>query len=182
MDHYSYQKSLRGIWTDAVERYRKGQREPETFFSAETLESLASIGLGTMDVYDFAEDFAGREEPDFETFLMICEARRDYFFTVQKGEPSTDTLDVSTIPGKEVEVRGIVWLPRIIPKALAKLRGELPADTMYCCGGDRRFFRDNHIHPAEFLRVVWAYQQEEAKIIDWVEARRTTATAQSPSA
>ena len=181
MDHYSYQKTLRAIWTDAVERYRNGDRAPDTFFDAGTLETLASIGLGTMDVYDFAEDFVGRDEPDFETFLMICEARRDYFLTVQKGEPSTDTLDVSTIPGKEVEVRGIVWLPRIIPKALAKLRGELPADTMYCCGGDRRFFRDNNIHPAEFLRVAWAYQDREAAIIDWVEARRTAAPVQSPS-
>jgi len=42
---------------------------------------------------------------------------------------------------------GIEWLPRIIPKTKAKLRGEL-RDLMYCCGGDRRFFQAHSIHPA----------------------------------
>ena len=43
---------------------------------------------------------------------------------------------------------------------------------MYGCGGDRRFFKENGIHPAEFLRAAWAYEDAESKLIDWVVARK----------
>lgn len=175
MDHYRYQQRLKAIWSDAVARYTSGQQSPEGFFDEATLEELAEFGLNTMDVFDYAEDFVTRKEPDFETFLMVCEARRDYFLTVQEGIASTQTLDSSELPQKTEAVNGIGWLPRIIPKAIAKLRGELPHETMYGCGGDRNFFKANQIHPAEFLRVVWAYEHEHDKIIAWVEARRTSA-------
>lgn len=172
MDHYCYQDRLKAIWADAVARYNGGQQSPDGFFDDATLKELAEFGLATMDVFDYAEDFVTRNEPDFETFLMVCEARRDYFLTVQKSIASDQTLDSSTLPPKDLEANGIVWLPRIIPKAIAKLRGELPNETMYGCGGDRRFFKTNNIHPAEFLRVAWAYEEEPQKIVEWVEARR----------
>lgn len=172
MDHYDYPTRLKAIWSDAVAKYKDGKREPDSYFDAATLSELAAIGLNAMDVYDYAEDFVTRDEPDFEGFLMVAEVRRDYFLNIQKGQPSGQVLDTQLLPPKDREVDGIVWLPRIIPKALAKLRGELPAETMYGCGGDRRFFKDNHIHPAEFLRVVWAYHQEPAKIVEWVKSRR----------
>ena len=35
-------------------------------------------------------------------------------------------------------IDGIAWLPRILVKARLKLRGEMPADLMYGCGGDRQ--------------------------------------------
>ena len=105
---------------------------------------------------------------------MVSEARRDYFLTVQEGKPSGNTLDSSTLPPKTDEVEGIVWLPRIIPKAIAKLRGELPPETMYGCGGDRNFLKENNIHPAEFLRAAWAYEDETNKLIDWVVARKSS--------
>lgn len=175
MEHYNFQKRLSDVWELAVSKYRDGNREPESYFDQKTIADLASIGLKTMDVYDYAEDYVSKEEPDWATFLMICEARRDYFFNVQKKEPSPQTLDAESLPPKDLEVRGIVWLPRIIPKAIAKLRGEMPPDLMYGCGGDRKFLKNNRIHPAEFLRVVWAYEDDEAKIIDWVEARRAEA-------
>lgn len=174
MDHYTYQKTLKTIWENAVAKYRDGNREPDSYFDEATLAELASIGMNTMDVYDYAEDFVSGEEPDFETFLMVNEARRDYFFTVQEGKPSDKVLDSSTLPPKDQEVQGVVWLPRIFPKALAKLRGELPAETMYGCGGDRRFFKTNNIHPAEFLRAAWAYEDDEAKLVDWVLARKSS--------
>ncbi len=175
MNAYTYPKHLHAIWSGAVQKYEDGNRAPETYFDPPTLRALASIGLGVMDVYDFAEDFVGRGDPDFSTFLMICEARRDYFLTVQKGEASTARLAPDTLPAKEASVRGIEWLPRIIPKARAKLRGELPPEIMYCCGGDRKFLQSNNIHPAEFLRAAWAWDDEEDKLIDWVEARRAAA-------
>lgn len=174
MDHYSYQKTLKTIWEGAVAKYKEGNRKPDSYFDETTLSELASVGLNTMDVYDYAEDFVTRDEPDFETFLLVCSARRDYFLTVQEGKPSEQILDTSTLPPKDAKAKGIVWLPRIFPKAIAKLRGELPPETMYGCGGDRNFFRDNNIHPAEFLRAAWAYEDDESKLIDWVVARKSS--------
>ena len=62
--------------------------------------------------------------------------------------------------------------PRILPKARAKLRGELPDEVMYGCGGDRQFFQSNNIHPAEFLRVVRNWGDNDQGIIDWVLTRK----------
>lgn len=174
MEHYAYHKTLKTIWENAVAQYRDGNREPDSYFDEATSAGLASIGMNTMDVYDYAEDFVSRGEPDFETFLMVNEARRDYFLTVQDGKLSDKVLDSSTLPPKDLEVRGVVWLPRILPKAIAKLRGELPPETMYGCGGDRRFFQTNNIHAAEFLRAAWAYEDDESKLVEWVLTRKSS--------
>lgn len=174
MDNYTYQSTLKQIWESAVAEYRDGNRNPDSYFDEATLAELASIGLNTMDVYDYAEDFITRDEPDFETFLMICEARRDYFLTMQAGQLSEQKIASDALPPKDAEIRGITWLPRIMPKAFAKLRGELPPETMYGCGGDRRFFKENDIHPAEFLRAAWAYEDDESKLVDWVVSRKSS--------
>jgi hypothetical protein len=173
MNHYTYQKTLKTIWEGAVAKYNTGNRDPDSYFDAATLAELASIGLNTMDVYDYAEDYVKNGNPDFETFLMVCEARRDYFLNVQKGQPSGQVIASDALPPKDTEIKGIVWLARIMPKAYAKLRGELPPETMYGCSGDQLFFKDNNIHPAEFLRAAWAYQDDESKLIDWVAARKS---------
>ena len=174
MDHYSYQKNLKAIWEDAVAKYEAGNREPDSYFDEVTQAELASVGLNTMDVYDYAEDFVTRGEPDFETFLLVSAARRDYFLTVQEGKPSDQVIASEGLPPKDAEIKGIVWLPRIMPKAYAKLKGELPAETMYGCGGDRNFFKNNNIHPADFLRAAWAYEDDASKLIDWVVAQRSS--------
>ncbi|SVC52101.1 uncharacterized protein METZ01_LOCUS304955, partial [marine metagenome] len=96
---------------------------------------------------------------------------RDYFLRKQGSQPSKSQLDSSSLPAKTDEIQGVRWLPRIIPKARAKLRGELPTDTMFCCGGDRNFFRTNDVHPSEFLRVVHEAGEDDNAIIDWVVAR-----------
>ena len=76
------------------------------------------------------------------------------------------------VAGRPVEaVRGIEWLPRLILKAKAKLRGELPPSLMYCCGGDRAFFQKHDVLPAEFLAMVWRNEQNDAAIVDWLVAR-----------
>ena len=64
---------------------------------------------------------------------------------------------------------GFAWLPRQIVKARAKLRGEMPAELMYCCGGDRAFFKKVNIDPSDFLRVVWAAREDDHKIIEYVK-------------
>ena len=70
-----------------------------------------------------------------------------------------------------VDYSVLKWLPRILVKAQAKLRGELPADTMFCCGGDRAFFARHDIHPAEFLQVVQKAEMEDQLVVDWVKTR-----------
>jgi hypothetical protein len=174
MESYQYHTRLKQIWEDALSKYESGLREPNEFFSTEVLAELASIGLNVMDVYDYVEDYVRHGEPDFETFLMICEARRDYFLTEQNAKPSDKRLDNETLPAKTDEVEGMVWLPRLMPKALAKLRGELPPETMFCCGGDRKFFKQHDIHPAEFLRATWAYQDDPTRLVDWVRTRKVS--------
>ena len=171
MTHYNYQKDMRSLWEYAVKTYEGGNREPSSYFSKDQLAWMDANGLKVMDLYDFAEDFVSGGEPDFETFLMISEARRDYFLHVQKGVTSTEVLDTDTLPAKTDKVDGIEWLPRILPKAKAKLRGELPPEIMYCCGGDRNFLKTVDFHPAEFLRLVWAHIDDDAATIAAVKAR-----------
>ena len=42
---------------------------------------------------------------------------------------------------------------------------------MYACGGDRRFFKQHDILPAEFLSLVWRNENNDAAIVDWVVRR-----------
>ncbi|MGE4550962.1 MAG: DUF5069 domain-containing protein [Opitutales bacterium] len=169
--HHNYQERLARIWTDAVDRYQQGHNSPEGLLNEEELDFLSSIGMNLMDVFDFAEDWVREGVPDLATFLLIHDARRDYFLREQGSQVSGKQLDSTTLPAKTDEAQGIRWLPRIIPKARAKLRGELPSDTMFCCGGDRNFFRTNDVHPSEFLRVVREAGGNDSVIIDWVVER-----------
>ena len=171
---YDFQKQLVSVWEKAVKLYSEGNRDSSSFPIEEDLPFLSSIGMNKMDVFDFAEDWVCEGEPDLATFLMIHEQRKDYFWEFQNKVPSSNILNPSDLPAKNEEIEGIVWLPRIIPKARAKLRGELPPSSMFCCGGDRNFFRTNSIHPAEFLRTVKRAEDNDQKIIDWVLARRNS--------
>jgi hypothetical protein len=172
--HYEYTTALKAIWEKAIDYYRKGGRNVNMFFNGVELEYLRCIGASPSEVYDFVEDHIEQGEPSWETFLLVQAVRRDYFFTIQEGKHSENTLDMDSLPAKDAEVRGIRWLPRIIPKAKAKLRGELPTTLMYGCGGDRRFLKQHDIHPADFLRAVWAYEDNDDAIIDWVASHSQT--------
>lgn len=167
-DHDHWPADFRRCYDKAVNLYRAGHREPARYFNAEESAFLASIGCAAQELYDFAEDWCASQEPSFEAALRITAARRDYFLAIQEGRPSARVLPVDEFPTKEAELAGFAWLPRIIVKARAKLRGELPAELMYCCGGDRAFLRSIHVHPADFLRVVWDAGDDEGKIVDYV--------------
>ncbi len=78
-------------------------------------------------------------------------------------------VSVYDFPAKEAELAGFSWLPRIILKARSKLRGEMPTELMYCCGGDRSFLKKLNIQPTDFLRVVWAARDDDRTIIDYVK-------------
>ena len=171
MNHYTYQARLKTIWERAVTLYEAGNREAGTYFDKDELEFLGSIGHSAQEVYDFAEDFARHREPDFETFILLAALRRQYFLHEMKGQRSETIVDTVDLPAKSDAVRGIEWLPRLLPKARAKLRGEMSDDLMYCCGGDRSFFKTHNIHPAEFLAFVMSHFDDDEAVIDFVASR-----------
>ena len=175
MNHYDFPSQFRALFDQAVDLYGKGRRGADTFFDSSQRAWLTANGITAQYVYDYAEDENSGGEPGFGHALLIEMVRRDYFLNVQKGKPSEVVLDESALPAKTDSVKGIEWLPRIIPKAKAKLRGELPASLMYCCGGDRRFFKGHDILPAEFLSLIWRSGDNDAATVAWVVARSKSA-------
>ena len=171
MNHYDFPSQFRKIFDHAVALYAKGRRGADTFFDTEQRTWLSQNGITAQYVYDYAEDENSGGEPGFGHALSIEAVRRDYFVNVQKGKASGGALNEQDLPSKTAAVKGIEWLPRIIPKAKAKLRGELPVSLMFCCGGDRRFFKANDILPSEFLSKVWRYEHDNGAIAAWVERR-----------
>ena len=162
---------LLALWQRAVTEYEKGNRDAGTYFNRGELDFLASLGMNAREVYDFAEDHVTYGEPDFATFARIHDLRRSYYLEVQQGRPSSAVRRLPDFPAPEAEAAGIPWLPRIIEKARAKLRGELPPDIMYSCPADRRFLKRHDIHPAEFLRKVWEMENDRDKLVEWVARR-----------
>ncbi len=175
MSHYAFTRDFLAAHAHAVTLYAKGQRGAESFFSPEDLAFLAANGLTAQHLYDYAEDECNGGEPSPAQALAIELVRRDYFLNVQGAKPSAHVIDEASLPPKSAAVAGIEWLPRLIPKTRAKLRGELPSSLMYCCGGDRRFFKTHDILPAEFLSLVWRHKDDDHAIIDWVLRRSTAA-------
>jgi hypothetical protein len=176
MKHYDFASRFHALYNQAVTRYAAGHRGAETMFTAEEISFLRENGITGQNLYDYAEDHNNYNgEPGFDLALSIELIRRDYFVNIQGGQASTTTLNESALPAKTDSIRGVEWLPRIIPKARAKLRGELPASLMYCCGGDRKFFKQHDILPSEFLSLIWRYEGNTAAIVDWVVKRSATA-------
>ena len=182
MKHYEFQKTLRTLYDQAVALYAKGSRGADSFFTSDEKVFLSANGITPQHLYDYAEDHNNYGEPGYDLALGIEFIRRDYFLLNQHGKPSGVVLDETELPAKTDAVRGIEWLPRIIPKAKAKLRGELPPSLMYCCGGDRKFFKAHDINPVEFLDVVQQNEKNDNEIIDWVVERSATAQAAPVSA
>ena len=160
------------LFDRSVAAYRGGNQNFETYYSPADLEFLAEIGYQKREFFDFVEDFCEDGIPTPTTALLIAAVRRDYFLTVQKRQPGTHILNRENIPTFGDELQGMAYLPRILAKARAKLRGELDSDLMFGCGGDRRFLK-NHgdIHPADFLRQVWAAKEDDQKLAAWVAAQ-----------
>jgi hypothetical protein len=157
------------LFEHCVTAYQDGNRDFTTYFSPDDLEFLAGIGCQTREFFDFVEDFCDAGVPSASTALLVAAVRRDYFLTVQKGVTGNRIVTVEDLPTFGDALDGIAYLPRILAKGRAKLRGELDPDVMFGCGGDRHFLK-NHgaIHPADFLRRVWAAGQDDRKLAAWV--------------
>lgn len=175
MSDYTYQQDLRRIWERAEKLYRDGRRDALDYFEGEDLAFVERIGATPQEIFDFAEDYVTSGEPDFLTFALLADIRRGYFLIHQKGKRGTHVVQDTDLPPKDAAVEGIAWLPRIIVKAKAKLKGEMNPNLMYGCGGDRRFFKEHNLHPAEFLRLVADHLDDDRPIIDYVLAKSRAA-------
>ncbi|MDR0902377.1 MAG: DUF5069 domain-containing protein [Opitutaceae bacterium] len=175
MTHYTFPKTFRALYDKAVALYAKGQRGAGTYFTPGEIAFLAANGITAQNLYDYAEDHDNYGEPGYDIALGIELVRRDYYLNQQGGKTSAAILDESRLPSKADVIRGVEWLPRLIPKAKAKLRGELSASLMYCCAGDRRFFKQHDILPHEFLNLVWRHENNDDAIINWVTRRAAAA-------
>ena len=168
---------FRDLYERAVDRFEQGQRSPETVVGSEALAFLDSIGTSAQELYDFVEDWVEDGEPDFETVAAMTDVRREYFLTVQEGKRSDAVIPSATLPSGYAEMGGYQWLPRIIAKARAKLRGELAPDIMFGCGADRPFLRSVNMEPAEFLKTVWDAGTDDHAILDVVQKKAVPVSA-----
>jgi len=171
-DDATWQPAFSSLFEASVAKYKAGHQKAAGFVDEKGAAFLGSIGYTGQEFFDFVEDFAKGGEPTLETALSVAAVRREYFLIEQGGRRSEHEIDMATLPPKDAQLEGIAWLPRIIPKAEAKLRGEMPADLMYGCGGDRRFFRENKVDPAGFLRAVWQAKGNASEIVAWVKKQQ----------
>lgn len=170
INNYLWDTEFSRLFARCFERYKSGETDLNQYYTNEDLGFLYSIGYKPREFFDFVEDFGDESVPSPTTAVLIASVRRDYFITIQKGELSDRLLIADELPERDEDWEGFTWLPRIVAKARAKLRGELHPDIMYSCGGDRAFLAQHTIHPADFLRVVWAAQDNDDAIIQYVSA------------
>lgn len=171
MNDQTWDTTFRELFERCAKLHRGGDARGANWFTAADKAFLNSIGYTTQEFFDFVDDHCryGAEGPTLETSLLVAAVRRDYFQVMQHGKRSGKIVLPSELPPKPAAVDGIPWLPRLIVKARAKLKGEMDPDTMFCCGGDRAFFEQHRLHPADFLRVTWAAGDDDRKIIEWVK-------------
>ncbi len=157
------------LFNRCLTRYQGGDHDFSSYYSADDLAFLTGIGYKPRELFDFVEDLAEEKAPSLSTAILVAAVRRDYLLVAQKGMLSTHEITSRDLPSFGDQLEGMAYLPRIITKARAKLRGELDPDLMYGCGGDRNFLRQNgNIHLADFLRVVWSAEDDDAKIATYV--------------
>lgn len=163
------------LFRNSVELYRGGNDDFHSYYGPDDLDFLQSMGYKPRELFDFVEDLVDEATPSESTALLVAAVRRDYFLTVQQGELSQHKITTADLPTFGDTLDKISYFPRILAKARAKLKGELDPDIMYGCGGDRNFLKNNgNIHPADFLRHVWASGDTDEHIIRFVKASQTT--------
>jgi len=170
MTEDSWIPHFKEVHARGVAAWRSRNRSPATMFSAEDVVFLESIGCSAQELFDFVDDLEDYGEPDFETVLAVQAIRSAYFLEVMGGHVSSHRATMAELPSKAAAVDGISWLPRLIVKARLKLRGEMPVDLMYGCGGDRPFLRRMKTTLPAFLQLVWDCGDDDRKIVDTVKA------------
>jgi hypothetical protein len=164
-----WEKTFREVFARGMTAWKEGRVTPQTMFEARDLKFLASIGSTAQELFDFVDDLQRYGEPDVETALAIAAIRRNYFLHVLQGRPARQQASMNDLPAKTDAVDGIAWLPRLIAKARLKLRGEMPDDLMYGCGGDRAFAHERNIELPWFLELVRDAGDDDRRIVNAVK-------------
>ena len=172
-------RTCRMAWNDSfldlffrcVKRYESGDKDFTGYYGDHDSAFLKEIGYKPREFFDFVEDFCDEGTPSASTALLVASVRRDYFIEVMDRAPGSKSLTANDVPTFGDTFNNVPYLPRILAKARAKLRGELDPDLMFGCGGDRNFLRKHgDIHPADFLREVWAAGDDDEKILEWIRS------------
>ncbi|MBX3744534.1 MAG: DUF5069 domain-containing protein [Verrucomicrobiae bacterium] len=172
MSERDWEQRFREVYDRAVQIFdADGGRTPEECFGAEEQAFLATLGCTPQELYDFVEDWCWSKEPSFEEVLEVTSIRREYFLERQAGRKPGRVKSPSEFPSGNEELAGIRWLPRILAKARAKLRGELPPQLMYGCGGDRPFLASVGVGLAEFLRAVRDAGDDDGAVVALLKRR-----------
>ena len=166
MNNTDWIQKLREVHARGILAAKSGRRSPQSMFSVEDVEYLHSIGCSAQELFDFVDDYLSDGEPDLEEVIAVQAIRRDYFLNVMGGVATSHIASMADLPAKSAPVDGISWLPRLIVKARLKLRGEMPADLMYGCGGDRPFVKKMRTTLAGFLQLVRDCGEDDRKIVD----------------
>jgi hypothetical protein len=176
----TWDDTFMALFDRCVAEYRRGNREFESYYQPCDRVFLETIGYKPREFFDFVEDFCEDGLPSPTAALLVAAVRRDYLQTHPETARPARLLTRDDIPTFGHELEGIAYLPRILAKARAKLRGELDPDLMFGCGGDRRFLRNHgNIHPADFLRRVWAAGDDDSKLVQWI--REVSEAASDPT-
>ena len=173
-DSIDWVEAFRTLFENKSTGYKNGVQKVEAMFSKDEEVFLRSIGATSQEIFDFVEDWCDDGVPDPETALALTKIRRDYFFQEQQGQFSKEPTSEDEFPSRSASLAGLEWFPRIIAKARAKLRGELPTDLMYSCGGDRRFLNTVKVSPVEFLETVREAGDDVDRIVKFVTDRSKT--------
>lgn len=169
MDTASWEVEFDQIWNRGVAAWKAGRRGPGTMFVPADVAWLAGIGCSAQELFDFVDDFLVYGEPDLATARAVTALRRDHFLNVLGGKSTGHVANMWDLPAKSAAVDGISWLPRLIVKARLKLRGEMPADLMYGCAGDRPFLRRMKTDLPAFLSLVRECGDDDRRIVESVK-------------
>jgi hypothetical protein len=170
MKNFTWQDRFLALFEKCLSEYRRGNHDFKTYYSDEDMDFLHSIGYRPREFFDFVEDYGDGAPLPPPAALLIAAARRDYFRVIQHGTPAARVVRRDQVPERDdTSLGGIPYFARIVAKARCKLRGELDPDLMFSCGGDRAFLQQFDIHPADFLRAVWAAGDDDEKILNYVK-------------
>jgi hypothetical protein len=165
MFHYTFSATFRAVHERAAARVAKGGATAANLLDAADVAFLAANGITAQHLFDYVDDLANYGEPSFDHAHGIELVRRDYFLNAQDGRPSSITLDVAAMPAKSATVRGISWLPRLLPKARAKLRGELPpADAARLASAELRALLPSNAEGVPVLDLVFLGMGEDGHV------------------
>jgi len=171
MKNFTWQDSFLALFDRCLARYRAGDTDWSRYYTEADSDFLRGIGYQPREFFDFVEDYGDGEPISPAGALLVAAVRRDYFLVVQGGQVTGTFIPAEDLPAhSDASLAGRPYFARILRKARLKLRGELDPEIMFGCGGDRAFLLRCDVHPADFLRHVWAAGEDDAKVVALIEA------------